>query len=461
MPRTVMATALLVVGFVVCALAQSGVAWTYRYNGTGNGDDQPLAAFVDDTGNVYVVGWTHGATTGLDVFVLKLDSLGRKVWVSTYDNGQSDEDVAVGAARDASGNLYVVAGVSSDSGRGEVCLLKYAPSGALVWQRAHGETGRSWAPGAGVCFDSAQNIYVCGTRDSTTVRIVQYSPEGSLLGTRSYTASGYRAIYTLRFHLLADGSAILAISAEHPVRSSDWLIVRLSPQGQVLWEQVFRPTGTRFERLKWSEVADDGSICLTGEVCSPTSGSNDIGTMKIDSAGNVLWVAEYNGPENQRDDGMHVLPAGGYCYVAGATEFPSQVGNPHAIVLIKYDSVGSKLWARTYGRADTSCHLGYFDPPNDDRPAFSAVCGDGAGLIYIAGGAYIGSRPIGENAWVAIVVKCNSLGNLSVARLFEVSAAGSFHGAAAILDGHGKLCLVGVIGWSGTWDVFVTKFDGR
>ena len=121
---------IVLLALATCAVsyAQSdSIVWQYRYSGPGNSDDQPLASFVDDTGNVYVVGWTERDSTGLDVLVLKLDSLGSQIWVRTYDYGRRKNDVAMDAARDPSGNVYISASVVDANGD-RLCLLKYNPS---------------------------------------------------------------------------------------------------------------------------------------------------------------------------------------------------------------------------------------------------------------------------------------------------------------------------------------------
>jgi len=447
----------------LCALtasfvyAQSDPVWVFRYAGTGNGDDEPLASFVDDTGNVYVVGWTEQATTHQDILLLKIDSLGRQVWVRTYDNGANREDVPAEAVRDTSGNIYISAGVANLS-RGLVGLLKYDPSGNLVWMRSYGEANLNYAA-CGVALDDSQNVYVCAATDSSDepiVRVLKYRPNGDLVWVKSYTAHGYSIICEARFHPLADGGVYLALSAEHPYRRNDWLIVKLSARGQVQWEKIYKETGNKWEQLKWSQVDKQGNIYLTGWVISATTGNEDFCTMKIDPSGNVLWTREYNAPDNSdRDAAYYLLLDRGYVYVAGRSVFVLEVeGETPKIVLVKYDSLGNQLWFRKYPGADTTCDLGYYDI--FDLPSFCSMNVDESGNVYLAGSAYYHDAP----SWYAVILKYDSLGNqIWVKKYFDPDR--SYHGAIIGLDNRGAMYAIGTAAQAGQYDLYVMKYRGR
>jgi len=92
----------------------------------GNSIEEANGIARDGAGNIYITGTTgsfdfpnttgavHPATTGRDVFVVKLDSNGRQILYSTYFGGSSIEQAA-GIAVDAQGSAHVV---GSTSGQG-------------------------------------------------------------------------------------------------------------------------------------------------------------------------------------------------------------------------------------------------------------------------------------------------------------------------------------------------------
>jgi hypothetical protein len=89
----------------------------------------------------------------------------------------------------------------------------------------------------------------------------------------------------------------------------------------------------------------DGGYVIAGE------SGNDVYLIKTDSLGDTLWTRTYD--ENPVDKGYCVKQTtdGGYI-IAGATGFPAHYPeeiDSTVVYLIKTDSSGDILWARTYG----------------------------------------------------------------------------------------------------------------
>ncbi|MBW8039449.1 MAG: hypothetical protein FVQ85_05565 [Planctomycetes bacterium] len=80
--------------------------WTAIYD-EPTGYDYATDLVVDDFGNVYVTGYSQGNGTQRDYATVMYDSLGNEQWVTRYDGPPNDNDYAVGLALDNSGNLYV------------------------------------------------------------------------------------------------------------------------------------------------------------------------------------------------------------------------------------------------------------------------------------------------------------------------------------------------------------------
>ncbi len=77
--------------------------WVTKYNGKGNDEDIPSSIAVDGLGNVYVTGYSVGATSSEDYVTIKYNSAGVEVWNAAYNNADvSDIDIATSLALDIS-----------------------------------------------------------------------------------------------------------------------------------------------------------------------------------------------------------------------------------------------------------------------------------------------------------------------------------------------------------------------
>jgi hypothetical protein len=150
----------------------NGNALWARSGGGANGDLGYCVA-ADSSGNSYVSGSfsgpsTFGGTvlTGSGMFVAKYDASGNLAWAQ-QNGGQAGWGIGV----DAAGNCYVAGffegsatfGTTplTSAGQRDALLVKYDPSGNVVWARAGGGAGDDFAFGASV--DAAGNCCIAGS----------------------------------------------------------------------------------------------------------------------------------------------------------------------------------------------------------------------------------------------------------------------------------------------------------
>src|SRR4051812_32704539 len=84
-----------------------GQEWAARYNGTGNTIDWAYSIVTDHSDNVYVTGYSTGATTGKDMLTIKYDPSGNILWSRLYNGSNNGGDYSFSIAVDNSGNVYV------------------------------------------------------------------------------------------------------------------------------------------------------------------------------------------------------------------------------------------------------------------------------------------------------------------------------------------------------------------
>lgn len=114
--------------FVTIKYNPDGVKiWVAVFNGLANGIDKSSAIVVDAASNVYVTGASFG--TDFDYATIKYDAFGNQLWVSLYNGSANGRDIPKSIGLDNSGNVYVT-GFSSEIGTGtDYTTIKYNNNG--------------------------------------------------------------------------------------------------------------------------------------------------------------------------------------------------------------------------------------------------------------------------------------------------------------------------------------------
>jgi uncharacterized delta-60 repeat protein len=102
--------------------------WVQRYNGSGNGDDQPRSITIDGSGNIYVTGGSYGSETFADFTTIKYNSSGIQQWVQKYNGLGNGDDYATSVAVDPSGNVYITGSCFGSETDYDYVTIKYSQS---------------------------------------------------------------------------------------------------------------------------------------------------------------------------------------------------------------------------------------------------------------------------------------------------------------------------------------------
>lgn len=108
--------------------------WERAYGGIY--EDEALSACESPDGFYIVAGVTKSLDAG-DIYIFKLDGNGNKLWERNYGGDRYDDATSVIGTDDGG---YIVAGLtySFGSGKGDVYILKIDDSGNKVWDRVFG-----------------------------------------------------------------------------------------------------------------------------------------------------------------------------------------------------------------------------------------------------------------------------------------------------------------------------------
>src|SRR4030066_183151 len=295
-------------------------AWVARYNGPGNNFDYALALAVDDSGNVYVTGYSGGYPYE-DYATIKYSPFGETLWVKRYDGPGNGRDEAVALAVDDSGDVYVT-GFSKGSGTsGDYATIKYSSAGDTLWVRRYNGPGNSDDRANGLAVDGSGNVYVTGYSWSGSpfdYATIKYSSAGDTLWVRRYNGPGNDN----------DGAVALAVDGSGNVyvtgyswsgTTFDYATIKYSYDGDTLWVRSYNGPGNEYDEASALAVDDSGNVYVTGSsVGSDPYNYTDYATIKYSSSAAGQWVKRYNGAGNG-GDGANALAVddSGNVYVTG------------------------------------------------------------------------------------------------------------------------------------------------
>lgn len=436
------------------------LARSVSVSGVGNQTSTFTAITTDSAGNVFAAGHQYAAATytygsgvsaigayggGPNSVIVKYNSSGAALWARTLTTSSFDSRFYA-VVTDAAGNVYAAgyqtgtniftygSGVSATgtSGGDNVTLVKYDTNGVAQWARTLTAGTASSAFNA-LAVDSAGNIYAAGNQNGT--------------GTYSYRTG---------------------INATGPTVGNNIILVKYDSSGSAQWAKSLTSGGSSsiFYALA---VDSSGNIYAAGYQGGTTtftyaagvtatatySGANSL-LVKYDSAGTALWARTVAGSNQTRYAGVAVDSSGNvftagyqtntslYTYGAGVTATgPSASAT---VALVKYDSTGAALWARTLTAGTGGSQ-------------FYAVTTDASGNAYVAGthmaaGSY--SYASGIDVTVPYtpsmaLVKYDSSGTAEWARtVISATTATSSEFFGLTLDNSGNLYAAGLQGGTGT-----------
>jgi hypothetical protein len=313
------------------------VTWAASFGGLGKegirstaiseAGEVAIAGYFE--GEVDIAGTKHTSAGDADAFVVVYGADGKHKWTHTF--GGEAGYVLRGVAFDPKGNVVAsghFAGIvnigDTELTAGpadEVVVIKYGPTGEVVWVEGFG--GQNTDGAEGCTTDKDGNIYVTGSF----------------------------------FQDLKVGETTL-----ESVRSSDIFLIKLDPKGGVVWAKSFGGTG----KNEGTRVAVDAqtNVLLLAHIRSEVSfggdalksaGNQDIALVKFNNTGRHVWSMNFGSEFNELGWGLAVDPAGSVA-ITGSFDNKIAFGDATStskgesdIYIAKFDSTGKYLWSHTYG----------------------------------------------------------------------------------------------------------------
>lgn len=370
-------------GFIVKYDTSGNVVWAKKFGGTN--DDRGSDIAVDAQHNCYVAGWFDSTNFFIDgvtltnsspagnssLFVAKFDASANLLWVQQFSGNYYQNSLRI--ALDSAGNYYLTGSFSGTNafgntnlvsrGPSNVLLLKYDPTGNLLWAQSAGGSDRDG--GADIGLDATNNVYLLANIRSTNA---------------------------------AFGSFVFSVYGTNTCQNL--VVAKYDPAGNVIWAR--QCGGTRIDAGTGIAVDKTGYCYITGNASSTnlffgsitlTNNYNPLPmtavfVARLNRSGNILWANAAQGDNSVASSGIAVNQFGD-CYIAGYFQSSNLVFRPDffGTTILTNSESGFSTWADAFV-AKFDVHgqlLRAVQPrgPNDQR-AYSIAL-DPAANIYITG----------------------------------------------------------------------------
>jgi len=319
--------------FLVKTNANGDSLWTKHYGGSSTDLGRSVCQTMD--GGYIITGQTGSFGVGSwDVYLIKTDSLGDTLWTKTFGGTNSDVGNAVLQTADSG---YIIEGYTSSFGGYKVYLIKTDANGNALWSRTFGGTGNNY--GYNIQQTSDGGFIIVGNTyfgaGGTDVYLIKTDANGNALWTKAigglFADVGYSVQQT------TDGGYIVAgVTQSFGVGSTNVYLIKTDTSGNPIWSKTFGGTG--YDAGQSIQQTMDGGYIITGYTFSFGAGDYDVYLIRTDTSGNLLWAKTFGGTDEDIGYSVQQITNGEYMIAGFSRSFGP---NNYDFYLIKTDVNGN------------------------------------------------------------------------------------------------------------------------
>lgn len=287
----------------------------------GSAKDDAGCSIIElkDRGYLFAGTTTSFGAGGMDILVVRMDSLGKIIWSKTYggaDNEGSNSFLitwSVDLIQTPDSNFVLCTNtLSFGAGGRDIYLIKIDKNGNVIWNHTYG--GGADDAGYGIMNDPRGGLIIVGE-------------------TGSY------------------GSGNL-----------DFFLMKTDTAGNVIWANAY---GSSLEERGYRVYPSyDGGFLVSGVVNNTDLGyAYDQVVMKTDSVGKLLWSKVYGNLNYDLTSDIIELPDHSI-YVTGSSD-TTNAGSAYRATLLKFNNGGKLLWCKAWRSGNFSLRNILYDKKNN------------------------------------------------------------------------------------------------
>lgn len=242
--------------------------WVALYNGPGNDSDEAAGISIDETGNVYVTGGSRGDGTYYDYATLMYNSDGVEQWVARYDGSGNGSDRAKAISTDDTGNVYVT-GYSSCTGSSyDYATIKYNNDGVEQWIAHYNGPLNSIDQACAIVVDEPHNVYVTGSSRGVGTSVDYATIKYNSVGGEEWVAryNGLMDLSDEAYDIAIDsvGNVYVTGQQESQIQLYYYATIKYNPSGATQWVMnYYSPIGNNSSPCA-IEVDGSANVYVTG-----------------------------------------------------------------------------------------------------------------------------------------------------------------------------------------------------
>jgi len=318
------------------------IVWDKTYGGRLF-DDGNFVIQTNDGGYIFcgvTLSYAPSGNMG-DAWVVKTDLYGNIIWNKTYGGKKRENFLCVQQTSDGG---YILTGYTSSFGAGvdDLWLMKIDSSGKKEWDKTYGCS--SYDNGVFVKQTSDEGYIIVGRTEKYStfedIWLIKTDNLGNLTWDKAFNTGAYECGFYLQ--QTTDGGYIIVgdiFTFYYPMPFIAGWAIKTDNIGNIQWDKKFWYGTDDCTTKSVCQTSDGGYIIAGGTACFGTTGL-DAWLIKLDETGSEVWNKTYG---VQNVDEIHCVQQttdSGFIFTSGAD------GD---LRLVKTDNFGTIEWDRRYG----------------------------------------------------------------------------------------------------------------
>lgn len=309
---------------------------------------------VDDSGNVFVGITSFDTTTDYGFTLIKYNPDGETQWIARYeDEDPESHDYLSSITVDHEGNAYLTG--SSDFRQSEPFIyyefyvtIKYNSNGEQEWLSTYRNDSINFAfYHSDLAVDSTGHVYVYIGGVHNASALIKYDSLGNELWVQLIKNNSLEVEFQL------SQNSIFVGNHQH-------VVTKIDQNGNVIWNAEGDSLNIDIKNPEDIAVDSIGNVYIT-TFYEKGDNATDFLIAKFNSKGEFQWKKTYGGQSYTYYRNPHLcIDNNGFVYLGGYVY--ADITYDNQFIIIKYDSLGSELWAKNYsGPTDTGFTLWNFE----------------------------------------------------------------------------------------------------